>query len=92
MLLEEENHTLCVIDQSHLITAEGNLVSAVFSGQEDAGTRWGSVRRSYVGLRYIVRCREYLHRKCEKNANISETIFRISINVSWAVGVPRAIL
>lgn len=38
MLLGEENHTLYVIDQSHLITAEGNLVLTVFSGQEDSGT------------------------------------------------------
>lgn len=89
-MLEEEKHILYVIGQSNQIITEGSLVSLVFSGQEDAGTRVTHGGR-IMDFRCIVRHGEYLPKKCEKLLKF-ETIFGIFTHVSWATGVPRAIL
>lgn len=90
MLLKEINHTQCAIDQSHQVTAEGSLVSPAFFGQQDAetvATRGGhrSGSGTLCGVGNI--CLRNMEKPLFQN-----TSFGTSNNVSWAIGVPRAIL
>lgn len=66
----EEKHILYVIDQSDQTRTEGCLVSLVFSGQEDAGTRVACVVTLWVSGA-LLRHGEYLPKKCvfKKNHN-----------------------